>query len=57
VCSPIKLTRPGADATTLGRVEKREVNSELASLAEDTGLTLDGFSREGLWGIARDASE
>jgi hypothetical protein len=51
------LTRPGADATTLGRVEKREVNSDLASLAEDTGLTLDGFSREGLWGIARDASE
>ena len=41
----------------LGRVEKREVNSELASLADDIGPTLYGFSREGLWGIVRDASE
>jgi len=57
VCSPIKLTRPGAEAMMPGRVEKREVNSELASLADDIGPTLDGFSREGLWGIVRDASE
>ena len=41
----------------LGRVAKRDVNSEFASLADDTGLTLDGFSREGLWGIGCDASE
>jgi hypothetical protein len=53
----MRLTRPGADAMMLSRVAKREVNSELASLADDTELTLDGFSREGLWGIARDASE
>ncbi|MFL5546443.1 MAG: hypothetical protein ACJ8AQ_02695 [Gemmatimonadales bacterium] len=51
------MTRPGAEAMMPGRVEKREVNSELASLADDIGLTLDGFSREGLWGIVRDASE
>jgi hypothetical protein len=42
---------------TAGRVAKRDVNSEFASLAGDTELTRDGFSREGLWGIARDASE
>ena len=30
---------------------------ECASLAADLGLTLEGFSREGLWGIVRDASE
>jgi hypothetical protein len=41
----------------LGRVAKRAVNSELASLADDTELTLDNSSREGLWGIACDASE
>jgi hypothetical protein len=41
----------------IGRVAKLEVNSEVASLVADTGLTLDGFSREGLWGIACGASD
>lgn len=40
----------------LGRVAKLLVNSEFASRADDT-VTLKGFSREGLWGIARGASE
>jgi hypothetical protein len=30
------LTRPGADATTVGRLEKLLVNSEVASLADDS---------------------
>jgi hypothetical protein len=42
---------------TVGRVAKRDSNSELASRAADNGFTLVGFSLEGLWGIARGASE
>jgi hypothetical protein len=36
---------------TAGRVEKLDLNSELASLAADTGLTLAGLAWEGLCGI------
>lgn len=53
----MRFTRPGADDATVGRVAKLDVNSEFASLAADTGLTLEGFSREGLWGITSGASE
>jgi hypothetical protein len=51
------LTRPGAEAITVGLLAKPVVNSEVASLAEDGCLTLAGFSGEGLWGIACGASE
>jgi hypothetical protein len=51
------LTRPGAEAITVGLLAKPMVNSEVASLADDTWLTLAVFSREGLWGIACGASE
>jgi hypothetical protein len=51
------LTRPGAEATTVGLLAKLVSNSEVASLTDDLFLTMDGFSREGLWGIACGASE
>jgi hypothetical protein len=41
----------------MGLLAKLVVNSEVASLAEDLGFMVDGFSREGLWGIACGASE
>jgi hypothetical protein len=42
---------------TVGWVAKLDSNSELASRAADSGFTVVGFSREGLWGIACGASE
>jgi hypothetical protein len=42
---------------TVGWVAKQDPNSELASRADDNGFTVVGFSLEGLWGIARGASE
>jgi hypothetical protein len=50
------LTRPGAEAITVGLLAKPVVNSEVASLADDTYLTLAGFSWEVMWGIACSAS-
>ena len=53
MCSPIRFTRPGAEAATTGRLENEDSNSELASLTDDNRVTGVGISLEGLWGMAR----